>query len=220
MRGPVAIAALVMVGTTGAAACLGFDGVRNREAMVSNCGEAGVRVRLDNALMDQGSLEQALAGYRMAIRLKPDYAEAHYNLGIALAAQGKLEEAVAEFRAAIRLKPDYAEAHYNLGNALLDQGKLEEAIAEFRTAIRLKPDYAEAHYNLGVALEAQGKPEEAIAEFRTAIRLKPDTRRGPLQPRHRPEQTRGSWRRRSPNSARRSGSSPTTPRPTTTSASP
>ena len=45
-------------------------------------------------------------------------------------------------------------------------------------------------------------------------------RRGPHQPRHRPAATRGSPTRRSPHTARRSGSSPTTPRPTTTSASP
>ena len=43
---------------------------------------------------------------REAIRLKPDYAEAHNNLGIALTDQGKLDEAVAEYREAIRLKPD------------------------------------------------------------------------------------------------------------------
>ena len=68
--------------------------------------------------MDQGKLDEAVAEYRAAIRLKPDYAEAHYNLGIALTDQGKLDEAVAEYRAAIRLQPDYAEAHYNLGIAL------------------------------------------------------------------------------------------------------
>ena len=63
----------------------------------------------------QGKLDEAIAAYREAIRLKPDYAEAHSNLGIALAGQGKLDEAIAEYREAIRLKPDYAAAHNNLG---------------------------------------------------------------------------------------------------------
>ena len=89
------------------------------------------------------TLEAAVAAGREAIRLKPDDAYAHFNLGIALTSQGKLDEAIAEFRTAIRLKPDYAVAHINLGIALTDQGKLDEAIAEFRTAIRLKPDDAE-----------------------------------------------------------------------------
>ena len=69
------------------------------------------------ALRDQGKLDEAIAEYRKAIRLKPDLAEAHHNLGIALASQGKLDEAIAEYRKAIRLKPDVAEAHINLGTS-------------------------------------------------------------------------------------------------------
>ena len=99
-------------------------------------------------LKDQGKLEEAIACYRRALELKPDYAKAHNNLGNALKDQGKLDEAVACYRRALELKPDYAEAHNNLGNALKDQGKLEEAVACYRRALELKPDYAEAHSNL------------------------------------------------------------------------
>ena len=99
-------------------------------------------------LHDQGKLDEAVACYRRALELKPDYAEAHNNLGIALKDQGKLDEAVACYRRALELKPDYAEAHGNLGNALKDQGKSDEAVACYRRALELKPDYAEVHSNL------------------------------------------------------------------------
>jgi predicted O-linked N-acetylglucosamine transferase (SPINDLY family) len=69
-------------------------------------------------LKDVGQLDGAVAAYRQAIRLKPDYALAHGNLGNALKDMGQLEEAVASFREAIRLKPDFAEAHSNLIYAL------------------------------------------------------------------------------------------------------
>ena len=49
------------------------------------------------ALATQGKLDQAMAQYTEALRLKPDYAEAHNNLGLALAAQGKLDQAVAQY---------------------------------------------------------------------------------------------------------------------------
>jgi serine/threonine-protein kinase len=120
-------------------------------------------------------LDRAIAAYRAAIRLKPDYAVAHYHLGTALSDQGKLTEAIAELREAIRLKPDYARPHTSLGAILCDvKCDYSGAEAEFRAAIRLKPDDAMAHMNLGVALRVQGKLDEAIAAYRAAIRLKPD----------------------------------------------
>ena len=139
------------------------------------------------ALAVEGKLDEAIAEYRAAIRIKPDLAEAHSSLGVALAEQGKLDEAIAEYRAAIRMPPDFAETHYFLGKALAVQGKLDEAIDEFRAAIRIEPDNAEAHFILGLALAGQGKLDEAIAEYRAAIRIKPDFSRGPLQPRRRAE---------------------------------
>jgi tetratricopeptide (TPR) repeat protein len=120
---------------------------------------------------------RAVAAGRAAIRLQPDSAEAHTNLGIALGDLGKTEEAIAAYREAIRLKPDLAEAHTNLGIALYRQGKLAEAIAAYREAVRLKPDYAPSHTNLGIALYRQGKLAEAIAAYREAVRLKPDNSR-------------------------------------------
>jgi tetratricopeptide (TPR) repeat protein len=116
-------------------------------------------------------LKEAEAEYRAALRLKPDYPDAHYNLGIALGGQGRLEEAEAEFRAALRLKADYPQAHNNLGTALGDKGQLDEAIAEYRAALRLKPDYPHAHCNLGQALKRQGRFEEALACLRRGHEL-------------------------------------------------
>ena len=49
------------------------------------------------------------------MQLKPDYAEAHNNLGTILQAQGQIAEALACYQRALQLKPDFAEAHNNLG---------------------------------------------------------------------------------------------------------
>jgi tetratricopeptide (TPR) repeat protein len=73
------------------------------------------------------------------LRLNPNYAKAHYNLGLALYDQGKLEEAIACYRQGLRLNPNDADTHYNLGIALHDQGKLEEAIKELEQPVRLDP---------------------------------------------------------------------------------
>ena len=115
-----------------------------------------------------------MARYEQALALKPDYPEAHNNLGNALQAQGKLDDAVAQYEQALALKPDYPEAHNNLGNALQAQGKLDDAVAQYERALALKPDYPEAHNNLGNALQTQGKLDDAVARYEQALALKPD----------------------------------------------
>jgi serine/threonine-protein kinase len=133
-------------------------------------------LNLGIALGKQGpsALDDAVACYRRALQLDPDYAHAHGGLGIALEKQGKLDDAVACFRRATRLDPDYAEAHHNLGVVLEKQGKRDDAVACYRRALQLDLDYAPAHKNLGAALEKQGNLEEAVACHRRAIRLDPD----------------------------------------------
>jgi len=121
-------------------------------------------------------LDRAVAAGRAAIRLKPDSAGAHSDLGNALSDQGNIEEAIAVYREAIRLRPDSAVARSNLGVVLSDEKhKTDAAIAEFRAAIRLEPGYALVHRNLGSTLcDERRDYDGAVAEFREALRLKPD----------------------------------------------
>ena len=84
------------------------------------------------ALKEQGKLGEAAICYRRAVQLKPDYPEAHNNLGAALNDLGKPDEAVACYRRALELKPDYAETHTNLGIALEELGDLKGAERAFR----------------------------------------------------------------------------------------
>jgi len=137
--------------------------------------DAGAHNNLSILLQQaQGRLKEAEESCRQAIKLKPDLADAHYNLGNTLKKQGRLDEAEASYTQAITLKPDYSEAHYNLGNTLKELGRLEEAETNYRKAIALKPDYAEGHNNLGVTLQEQGRLDEAETNYRKAIALKPD----------------------------------------------
>jgi len=78
----------------------------------------------------------------VALRIDPDYAQAHANLGLALAnSGGSIDQAIAEYEAALRIDPGLAEAHYNLGNALLQlPGRMPDAIAQYEAALRIRPN--------------------------------------------------------------------------------
>ncbi|MEE8540446.1 MAG: tetratricopeptide repeat protein, partial [Desulfobacterales bacterium] len=56
-----------------------------------------------------------------ALRIKPDFEEAHYNLGNALFRKGNIEGAIAHFRKALRINPDYIDAKNNLKKILIIQ---------------------------------------------------------------------------------------------------
>ena len=128
----------------------------------------------DRAVDRQRKLVEALDHFQHAVRLKPDYAEAHANWGAALIAQGKAVEAIEHFREALRIHPSRADAHYNWGVALRAQGKPAEAIEHFREALRIHPDLAEARDALGQALAQHGKLGETKQPHQQAPRLEPD----------------------------------------------
>ena len=121
-----------------------------------------------------GRQQEALDQLNQALRLRPEYPEAHNNLGSLLSETGHLPDAVEHYRQAIRLKSDYADAYNNLGNALTDLGRTREAIEQFQQALRFKPNYAEAHNNLGVVLVQTGKLPEALEHIKQAVQIKPD----------------------------------------------
>ena len=79
---------------------------------------------------------EILGEFREALRLRPEYAEAHNNMGLVLAQNGDDEKAIDEFRAAARIRPNFADAHANLG-AVLMLSDVEQAIGELEKAVSL-----------------------------------------------------------------------------------
>ena len=71
--------------------------------------------------------------------IKPDFAEAYFNIGNTLKDQEKLEETTQSYNKAISVKPDYAEAYNNVGLTLHDQDKSEN-IDAYTKALSIKLD--------------------------------------------------------------------------------
>lgn len=128
---------------------------------------------LGNAFFDEGRLSDAIAHYRAALAIKPDYFLIHSNLGNTLLRANQLDEAIVQLQEAIRINPSYAQAYNNLGGAFMEKGQASEAIANYEKALQIKPDYAGAFNNLGVAYLQQGKVEDAIAQYQKAAAINP-----------------------------------------------
>lgn len=74
-----------------------------------------------------GDPARAEASFREAIRLQPDYAQAHTNLAVVLFQRDRIEEARYHFERAIYLRPNYALGHLNYGLMLRKLGRIDEA---------------------------------------------------------------------------------------------
>ena len=124
-------------------------------------------------MLDKNRPNEAIAQINEALRINPEFAEAHNNLGFVLLQKGLVERGMAECREALRINPAYPGAHYNLGNALFQQRRMKEAIIQYREAVEADSAYVEAFNNLGFALLQEGEIEEAIGDFRTALHINP-----------------------------------------------
>jgi hypothetical protein len=71
-------------------------------------------------------MEEAVNLYHQAIQLKPDYAQAHINLGVILQIQGQFDEALAHYDLVLASEPNHIEAQLNKSINHLVRGNLIE----------------------------------------------------------------------------------------------
>jgi Tfp pilus assembly protein PilF len=114
-----------------------------------------------------GRSEDAEKAYRRAVALRPDYSEAHNDLGQLLARTGRYDAAIAEFDAALdnMLYREPYLARCNKGLALHRMGRREEGLAELRSCLSLAPTFCKGRRELGRVLLDEGKLREALDEL-------------------------------------------------------
>jgi predicted TPR repeat methyltransferase len=125
-------------------------------------------------LRGDGRYADAIECYHRVLRIRPDYAEGHNNLGICLSELGKLDEGMACYQRALQIKPDYAEAHRNAGTVLQSRGNLDQAAKGYQRALDLNPRLMQVYERLGSVLLKQGHIAAAAAVWEQWIRLEPD----------------------------------------------
>ncbi len=129
-----------------------------------------------NRFMSAGEVGRAEARFREALVLKPDFAEAHANLGLLLDQEGMPAEAEHHYLLAVKLNPDLGRTHMNLGVLLTNGKRFAEAENAYRRAIELLPDFPTAWMNLGVLQACLKREAEAERSYRKAIELDPGYR--------------------------------------------
>ena len=123
---------------------------------------------------ERGKPEEELECYQQAIRLRPNYPEAHNNSGVLLKAKGDGKAAAHQYLEALRLWPQYPEAHYNYAILLEQTGDDGGAAAHYRAALEHRPDYVDARLRYAGLMDSIGDQTEAERNYEEALRLRPD----------------------------------------------
>src|SRR6185369_17948884 len=101
-------------------------------------------VQLGLALFCQQRWNDSATAFERALILKPDFAQAHYNLGLARARAHDSAGAIRSYREALRCSPGDAATHAALAEELIGVGSFDEALIQADHAIALEPNYPKA----------------------------------------------------------------------------
>jgi len=124
--------------------------------------------------LEEDHYEEAITELREVVRLEPDIASGHLELGRALVHVQRYQEALPVLRTAAEKNPDSGMAHYELGLALIKTGRWEAALPEMQAAVVCTPTSAQLHFYSGaVHLRLKHIPE-AAAEFESSLKIDPD----------------------------------------------
>jgi tetratricopeptide (TPR) repeat protein len=147
--------------------------------------------------------DESVEKFQQVIRLAPDYAEAHFSLGVVYEAQGRYIDALNCYKRAAELEPnkkDYRQAVATLDKKAQamqeDNGKKAELRAladdaagayrrgEYISALDLykqlddkAPNQPLVKYNIATIYLAMKNPVQALTYFKQAHKLKPDEER-------------------------------------------
>ena len=116
--------------------------------------------------------DAAIESYEQAIKINPNYADAHLNKGSALQEKGEFDLAIKSFYESLSINPKAEIAYFNIGNALHKKGELGAAVDSYQKALMINSDYTEAYFNKGNVLREQGKFTQAVEAYEQTLKIK------------------------------------------------
>ena len=125
-------------------------------------------------LHQQGNLNEAKKIYEDILKINPNLAEIHLNLGVIYKSMNKLKEADESISKAISLKPNFILAHYHMGNTKYKLKKFDESEYIYKKVISLNSKFVEAYINLSRAQRELGKLGDAEENARIALKINPE----------------------------------------------
>mgnify|MGYP006146532907 FL=1 len=140
---------------------------KNKHLTVEKTFKLAVENHKKNNLADAQDL------YNQILKIDPEHAYVHNNLGTILKKLGDYQKAKGCYEKAIEIDPNYANAHNNLGLIFKELGDYQKAKSFIEKAITIDPIYGHAHNNLGLIFKELGDYQKAKDCYEKAIEIDP-----------------------------------------------
>ena len=114
-------------------------------------------------------LDKAIFYYKAALKIRPNFATAFYNLGNAFLEKGNIDKAIHYYLNALKIKPNYTAALNNIGEALTKKGDYDKANYYFKKALKTDPTGPDTCMNFANALFLQAKPDIAVSLYKKIL---------------------------------------------------
>ena len=98
-----------------------MESLDRKSNLLINVDISEFKSHLDRFEKSLGRLDNAIASFKKAIRLKPDFPDAYYLLGRAFEFQGELDKAIDAYQKALSIKPDWTDVQIRLASALINK---------------------------------------------------------------------------------------------------
>jgi len=122
--------------------------------------------------IEQGKPEIALIPLRKAIKVAPDFAQAHEDLGTAWFLLSELKKSEVCLKAALKLDPSKFSAWKSLGDLLSDRGKDKEANKAYEQALSTNSNYKDL--TKAMTLVRKGQTGEAEKIYKQILKEDPN----------------------------------------------
>ena len=118
-------------------------------------------------LLNDGNYRQAEVNLEEIVKVRPDLAEAHLNLGWARMKLRKFAVALTSIEAGLSVKPNDVRAINLMAICQRMMGKFVDAEKTYLQALLIAPDNGQLHFNLGILYELYlFRPEMALEHYR------------------------------------------------------
>lgn len=131
---------------------------------------------LGQRLQEQGKYVEAIAEFKKALAINPNFPAALNNMGVCYGKLRRYDEAEGTLKRAIELNPENVFAMNNLAVMYMETGRFDNARAVSRRSIEVDPNYANGHLTLGAVYANMGDLALAESEFVRALEIDPGNR--------------------------------------------